>query len=571
MMLVAGGALLLLLHAPPGAAAVQVAGVPAGYTKQAGDCGYPVCQSITDVPGISPVPPTSLAAVAQVCNNTAHCMGFNSNGWLKRCLPPRCPAAKQGMEPKAPCDLYTKIGPPHDGPPVPPPPPPPPPPDTPIPDVEDPIYPTEEPAQAAAAAIPTVVSIAADTCELRSAGGAGSPTATVRVGEVAFGEWALLAILSAQPPRPALAVMERRWARWSLLAFASTGGGTSYDIQLRKPLGALEQMRTARYDNLTLGGQSAAYFTRAVTDPDDYIAKRIMSESAHGEASYLKAAKFLPPIVDYVVIGDTMAPVPAVVTMDGKLQRADGGDQSFDGGNPGTPQPPPPPPQPAAPAAAAPEAIAAGGGGQQQQLPGAVSTTGSSQDQSGCQYSAESKHVSVHVCAADNCKNHPTLAEAKQACDTDPTCGGINAGPYGDGPVCCYTTRKGTDYIPTWPCPGSTNHLNSSGWLVTNAGLAGCRKYTGGYVPPPPPPPPPPPCYSSIECRQAGTKFDFIKASYCQFSTSQSAHEGIDTDIPLGTDSNGGDDDGRLREVGTCKGGGGTVFDGIKLLGALRC
>ena len=537
-MLVAGGALLLFLHAVP----PVESSVPAGYTKQAGDCGYPVCQSITDVPGISPVPSTSgLTAMAQICNNTAHCMGFNSNGWLKRCLPPRCPAAKQGMEPKAPCDLYTKIGSPHNGPPVPPPPPPPPPPDTPIPDVEDPIYPVEEPTQAAAADIPTVVSIAAESCELRSTGGADSPpvTATVHLGELAFGEWALLAVLSAQPPRPALVVMERRWARWSLLAFASTSGGTSYDIQLRKPLGALEQIRTARYDKLTLGGQSTAYFTRAVTDPDDYIAKRIMSESAHGEASYLKAAKFLPPIVDYVVIGDTLAPVPAVVTMDGKLQRADGSDQSFDGGNPGTPQPPP-----LTPLAAA--------GGQ-------------------CQYTAESKHVSVHVCAADNCKNHPTLAEAKQACDADPTCGGINAGPYGDGPVCCYTTRKGTGYIPTWPCPGSTNHLNSSGWLVTNAGLAGCRKYTGGYVPPPPPPPPPPPCYSSIECRQAGTKFDFIKASYCQFSTSQSAHEGIDTDIPLGTDSNGGDDDGRLREVGTCKGGGGTVFDGIKLLGALRC
>eukprot|EP01043_Picozoa_sp_COSAG02_P074750 COSAG02_NODE_15106_length_1203_cov_1.294384_1_plen_179_part_10 len=179
-MLVAGGALLLLfLHAP-----LVESGVRAGYTKQAGDCGYPVCQSITDVPGISPVPSTSgLTAMAQICNNTAHCMGFNSNGWLKRCLPPRCPAAKQGMEPKAPCDLYTKIGSPHNGPPVPPPPPPPPPPDTPIPDVEDPIYPVEEPAQAAAADIPTVVGIAAESCELHSTGGADSPpaTATVRV------------------------------------------------------------------------------------------------------------------------------------------------------------------------------------------------------------------------------------------------------------------------------------------------------------------------------------------------------------------------------------------------------
>ena len=39
---------------------------------------------------------------------------------------------------------------------------------------------------------------------------------------------------------------------------------------------------------------------------------------------FLKAAKFLPPIADYVVIGDVNAPVKAVVTMDGKIKRSDG-------------------------------------------------------------------------------------------------------------------------------------------------------------------------------------------------------------------------------------------------------
>lgn len=509
-------ALAIGLHMVAELAIGSSAFIPAGYTKQPGDCGFPVCQTVSGVPGISPVPPTTLEAVAQACNNTAHCMGFNSNGWLKRCLPPRCPKATHGMEPKAPCDLYTKIGPPHDGPPVPPPPPPPPPADTPIPDIEDPIYPVEERAQAAVASIPTVVSIDTDSCELRS----GQQTRHVAVGDQAFGEWTVLAVLNAYTTRPALVVMQRRWLRWSLVAFASTSGDTQYDIQLRKPIGALNSMRTAPYDQLVLGGQSTAYFTRAVTDPDDYIAKRIVAESAHGEASYLKAGKFLPPIVDYAVIGDPEAPVVAVVTMDGKLKRSDGGDQSFPAGDPGTPRAQPPP----------------------------SLSLASSSTIGGCEYTAESKHSSVHVCAADNCRNHATLAEAKQACDVDPTCGGINAGPYGQGPVCCYNTRKGTDYISTWPCPGSTNFLNSSGWLVTNAGKGSCRNYTGGYVPPPPPPPP---CFSSLECRQDGTKFDFVRPSYCQLP------QPVESASPSR---------GSGAPAGQCTGGGGTVFDAMELL-----
>ena len=145
----------------------------------------------------------------------------------------------------------------------------------------------------------------------------------------------------------------------------------------------------------------------------------------------------------------------------------------------------------------------------------------------------------MHVCAADNCKQHTTLAEAQASCAADSSCGGINAGPYASGAVCCYNTRQGTGYIPTWPCPGTTNHLNSSGWLVTNAGKDGCRAYTGSYVPPPPPPPA---CHTSLECRQGGTRFDHIRASYCQLPATG-------------------------RGPGTCVGGGGSVFSANKVLG----
>jgi hypothetical protein len=62
---------------PPHAAGATPA--PAGYLAWHSDCGYPVCQTIIGMAGKSPVPPTTLEKIAQVCNNTAHCMGFNSN------------------------------------------------------------------------------------------------------------------------------------------------------------------------------------------------------------------------------------------------------------------------------------------------------------------------------------------------------------------------------------------------------------------------------------------------------------------------------------------------------------
>lgn len=105
----------------PGAAPdlIQPPPVPvAGYTATAGDCGYPVCGTLTDK---GEVPHKTMADIAAICNATAGCEGFNNNGWLKGCLPPRCPGGLKGLEPTAPSNLYTKIGPPE---PVPPPAPP---------------------------------------------------------------------------------------------------------------------------------------------------------------------------------------------------------------------------------------------------------------------------------------------------------------------------------------------------------------------------------------------------------------------------------------------------------------
>ena len=285
----------------------------AGYTATAGDCGYPVCDTILDG---QVVPSSDLSHIAAVCNATPGCEGFNSNGWLKRCLPPRCPQGAAGLEPDAPCNLYTKLDPPLPRPPP-----------APVPDVEDAWYPVEEGAERAAADPPTVVSIGVTSCVLSQAG----QSVRAAVNDLVFGNWTVLALL---PPSDAVGitassrapsgtvVLERRWRRWSLLAFGVVG--SEPPRMLRKPLGALDAVRTAIYN---LSALQPDYFSRAASDPDDYLGQRILNASEHREASFLSAAKFLPPLADYTVLGDVRAPVKAVATMEGKLKRSDGADE----------------------------------------------------------------------------------------------------------------------------------------------------------------------------------------------------------------------------------------------------
>ena len=287
---------------PPKAVAIS------GYTVQAGDCGYAVCATV--IPG--PSGGSNLTRFAASCNATAGCEGFNSNGWLKRCLPPRCPSAESGMEPGAPCNLYTKIGAPR--PPTPPTPP------APVAAIADRFYPLEERTEARGAAAPIVTAVTAGgKCVLQSP--TDGATASGEVGDQIFGQnWTILAVV----PGEQACVLERRWSKWSLIVSASATTSTKWNRALRKPLGnSLAALSTPLY-NLT--GLEPDYFTKASNVANDYIGQRILNDSKYREASFLTAAKFLPPTADYVVIGDTHAPVKAVVTMDGKIKRSDGGD-----------------------------------------------------------------------------------------------------------------------------------------------------------------------------------------------------------------------------------------------------
>jgi hypothetical protein len=191
----------------------------------------------------------------------------------------------------------------------------------PVPAIEDAYYPVEEAAQTQGADVPVVVRISPDASTVSlSCASHPTPEDFQPGAKGVFGAWDVLAILPATTSEAAAVVMERRFERWGLVVI-SAAAPTGEMARLRKPLGQLELLDTQTY-NLT--GPEPGYFTRAASDPLDYIGTRIVNESDYREASFLTAAKFLPPIADYVVIGDTRAPMKAVVTMNGKIKRADG-------------------------------------------------------------------------------------------------------------------------------------------------------------------------------------------------------------------------------------------------------
>ena len=162
---------------------------PPGYTVAANtDCGGGICASIVGenvtVPpkwghlppnrptcGLYGTTPCNVSAIAAACDATPGCEGFNTNGWLKACLPPRCPAAAGGVLPLLGCSLYTKRAPPRPSPPTPPPPPP-----APVPARPDQHYPIEEGPIMAALVVPTVtgINLAAATVDLKLGGVTGN-------------------------------------------------------------------------------------------------------------------------------------------------------------------------------------------------------------------------------------------------------------------------------------------------------------------------------------------------------------------------------------------------------------
>jgi hypothetical protein len=192
--------------------------------------------------------------------------------------------------------------------------------------VEDVYYPAEERDEEQAAAVPTVVSACQGSCVLR----VGTKSVNAVPGDLVFGNWVVLsvtigpedrfkAMAVAAPEAAPIVTIERRFKRWGLLVFTSVAGEKA---RVRKPLGQLSLIKTPVYNF----SADPDYFRKAAVDPHDYLGTRMRLDSPFGEPDFLTAAKYLPPISDYVVTGDVRAPVKAIVTMDGKIKRTDGAD-----------------------------------------------------------------------------------------------------------------------------------------------------------------------------------------------------------------------------------------------------
>jgi hypothetical protein len=290
--------LLLLLRAVT-AAAVAPDEVPAGYSVQRGDCGYPVCATITPGPAQGPHTPAALAAL---CNRTDGCEGFNSNGWLKRCLPPRCPEAAGGMEPTVNAWLFTKIAPPK--------PMPPPPPMAPRPDLH---YPVEEKEELSRLQTPTATHIdGASGTAILSGAGVSTP-ASVSEGAV-YGPWRVLAVLAPSNERAAAVVLEHLFVNFGVIRFV---GATGLLLELRSSVG----VASTPQPRFNFTGYRPDYFQRA-TEPDDWLAQRAKADSPDGESWYLESWKYLAPSRDYGLLGSTEAGMKWIMNHDGRIKRA---------------------------------------------------------------------------------------------------------------------------------------------------------------------------------------------------------------------------------------------------------
>jgi hypothetical protein len=286
-----------------------------------GDCG-------DYAPSNGPCNATLLAAF---CDATAGCCVFNTNGWLKTCANVSCGNA---LAPNGRVDSYVKDG--GVGPPIPPFP------EPPVADIEDDFYPPEEPAERAAAAPPpALVALGATWAVLAPAGGAA---ANVSVGD-AIGDYVLVGTVAALPAPPPpggwlggpppyaargapgapAAVLERSFARWGFISFVTAAGEVA---RLRKGTGAVAGLSLPNYAALNANSTPGAndgggYYARVSRNATDAIAARVLAEAPDGEASFLGAAKFLPPQRDYAVIGGIWSYDKYSVAPDGRIKAAD--------------------------------------------------------------------------------------------------------------------------------------------------------------------------------------------------------------------------------------------------------
>ena len=118
-----------------------------------------------------------------------------------------------------------------------------------------------------------------------------------------------------------LAVLEFDSARWGYVAFlgptarlgpAGVSGGHGY----RKGIGKTSALLRPRLDPRAETGD---YYTNAVSDPNDALARAMENGSAFAETTFAVAAAYLAPTHDYALVGNVQSHTKFSVAQDGKV------------------------------------------------------------------------------------------------------------------------------------------------------------------------------------------------------------------------------------------------------------
>jgi hypothetical protein len=183
-------------------------------------------------------------------------------------------------------------------------------------------YPAEEPSEFAAATLPTVRSVNAQhqAADLISADGTPQQ---VKVGDVAFGVWHVMGIVSESSPSVSLAsvVLEREFARWGMLAFVPAR--PTPPVVLRKSIGRLDAIRQPTYNFTAV---EPDYFNRSSADLDDFPSVRAQNLTRAKapddwrEARFGAIASTLAPQRDIVAVSTAADVVKFAVTHHGRVK-----------------------------------------------------------------------------------------------------------------------------------------------------------------------------------------------------------------------------------------------------------
>ena len=150
----------------------------------------------------------------------------------------------------------------------------------------DEFYPAEEAAERNTIMWPRLVELNADGAVL---GWPDESPHVLRVGDH-YREWELLAVIAQAAP---LAVLERDFPRWGVLAYVGTKGPVA---TMRKAIGRLDNLQREK-------AYPPEYFDRILSAQEDILGQEALAKGE--EPSYERLAGLLPPLLSYTFLGTT--------------------------------------------------------------------------------------------------------------------------------------------------------------------------------------------------------------------------------------------------------------------------